>query len=138
MKDSSRFDGSNYVDSNNYPIPKEALSSSSINLKSLECTVAMTDVGDYESADGQHPSSEQELLPENYSQLKLRTVHHYGYEFLYGSNTVDPSRPLPGGLPSICDFLIQRMIATGLVEHHPDQLTVNEYQPGAGILMHFF
>ena len=70
-----------------------------------------------------------------YTHLKLRTVHHYGYEFLYGINTVDPSRPLPGGIPKICDFLLDGIQRTGLVAYSPDQLTVNKYLPGAGIVM---
>ena len=81
--------------------------------------------------------SSEKALPSTYTQLKLRTVHHYGYEFLYGSNTVDPNAPLPGGLPSDIEFLLQRLIATGLVMHCPDQLTVNEYHPGAGSLANF-
>ena len=68
----------------------------------------------------------------SYTHLKLRTVHHYGYEFLYGTNTIDPATPLPGGLPSIIDFLLKRIMNTGLVQYQPDQLTVNEYEPGAG------
>ena len=67
--------------------------------------------------------------------LKHRSVRHYGYEFLYGSNTVDPDRPLPGGLPSICSPLLERVRENGLVGTGlPDQLTVNIYLPGAGIL----
>ena len=65
--------------------------------------------------------------------LKHRTVSHYGYEFLYGSNTVDPDCPLTGGLPSICAPLISRMVEQRLLEWLPDQLTVNEYAPGAGV-----
>ncbi len=67
-----------------------------------------------------------------YTYLKLRTVHHYGYEFLYNSNTVDPGMPLPGGLPPIVDFLLERIMDTKLIKDCPDQLTVNEYEPGAG------
>lgn len=67
--------------------------------------------------------------------LKNRYVMHYGYEFLYGANTVDPSHPLPGGLPGICKSLLDRMVKRGLVteDGQPDQLTVNEYLPGAGM-----
>lgn len=67
--------------------------------------------------------------------LKNRHVMHYGYEFLYGANSVDPSHPLPGGLPSVCGYLLDRIVKRGLVteDGRPDQLTVNEYLPGAGM-----
>ena len=64
--------------------------------------------------------------------LKHRSVKHYGYEFLYGSNSVDPEHPLPGGLPAICTALLERILEAGLVAHPPDQLTVNQYLPGSG------
>ena len=66
------------------------------------------------------------------AHLKLRSVRHYGYKFLYGLNTIDPSQPLSGGLPDICDPILKRMIVNGLTENIPDQLTVNIYKPGAG------
>lgn len=70
-----------------------------------------------------------------HAALKHRHVMHYGYEFLYGVNTVDPNDPLPGGLPVICTSLLDRMVERGIVSAHkkPDQLTVNEYFPGAGM-----
>ncbi len=37
-------------------------------------------------------------------------VQHYGYEFLYGANTVDPDRHI-GALPSWFDALIERIAA---------------------------
>ncbi len=66
------------------------------------------------------------------STLKHRRVTHYGYEFLYGSNNVDPDAPLPGGLPEVCKPLLGRLQEVGCIHNTPDQLTVNEYLPGAG------
>lgn len=66
------------------------------------------------------------------SSLKHRHVKHYGYEFLYSSNNVDPDVPLPGGLPDICLPILKRMLNSGLIHEMPDQLTVNQYFPGAG------
>lgn len=66
------------------------------------------------------------------TDLKLRKVHHYGYEFLYGTNSVNPECPLVGGIPEVCKSILERVKATRLVEHEFDQLTVNEYRPGAG------
>ena len=64
--------------------------------------------------------------------LRLRTVKHFGYKFLYGTNTVDISHPLPGGIPALCTPLLRRITSSRLVDHTPDQLTVNVYKPGEG------
>ena len=70
------------------------------------------------------------------STLKHRTVSHYGYEFLYETNTVDPAQPLPGGIPDICTPLLERMESQRYLEWLPDQLTVNNYLPGAGRVLY--
>ena len=69
------------------------------------------------------------------ASLKHRNVKHYGYEFLYGSNNVNPDSPLPGGLPDICLPILKRMLDSGLINEMSDQLTVNQYPPGAGQLV---
>ena len=66
------------------------------------------------------------------SALKHRRVKHYGYEFLYGTSNVNPDNPLPGGLPEICMPVLRRMLESALICEIPDQLTVNQYIPGAG------
>lgn len=78
-----------------------------------------------------HTSSDTETRPPQ-SALKHRRVMHYGYEFLYASSNVDPDSPLPGGLPSVCIPMLRRAVDSKLVSQIPDQLTVNEYPPGAG------
>ena len=65
-------------------------------------------------------------------RLKLRRVEHYGYEFRYGANNVDPASPLPTSIPEECQPMLERMLEQGLVSSLPNQLTVNEYQPGQG------
>ena len=70
------------------------------------------------------------------AHLKLRRVKHYGYDFMYNSNNVDMTKPLPGGLPELCGPLLRRVTDDGLVPTIPDQLTVNEYLPGAGTPTH--
>ena len=65
-------------------------------------------------------------------ELKHRNVIHYGYEFNYTTNNVDPAKPLPSGLPEVCAQIITRMMHDNLVVHKPDQLTVNQYLPGQG------
>ena len=66
--------------------------------------------------------------------LKLRRVEHYGYEFLYGVNNVNPDSPLPTPIPKECQPILERMLDQALVSSIPNQLTVNEYQPGQGKL----
>ncbi|XP_017114749.1 alkylated DNA repair protein alkB homolog 8 [Drosophila elegans] len=70
--------------------------------------------------------------------LKHRNVKHFGYEFLYGSNNVDPSKPLDQSIPSACDVLWPRLESSSSTWDWstPDQLTVNEYEPGHGIPPH--
>uniref|UniRef100_A0A8C5PZK3 tRNA (carboxymethyluridine(34)-5-O)-methyltransferase n=1 Tax=Leptobrachium leishanense TaxID=445787 RepID=A0A8C5PZK3_9ANUR len=68
--------------------------------------------------------------------LKHRRVKHYGYEFRYDNNNVDKDQPLPGGLPDICTSVLERCLQEKLIRHKPDQLTVNQYEPGQGIPPH--
>ncbi|KAK4829610.1 hypothetical protein QYF61_005710 [Mycteria americana] len=68
--------------------------------------------------------------------LKHRRVKHFGYEFCYGNNNVDKDKPLPGGLPEICDLFLEKCLKQGYIKHKPDQLTVNQYEPGQGIPPH--
>ncbi|XP_056416304.1 alkylated DNA repair protein alkB homolog 8 [Hyla sarda] len=72
----------------------------------------------------------------NQKSLKHRRVKHYGYEFRYDNNNVDKDQPLPGGLPEICTVLMDRCLHQGLIKNMPDQLTINQYEPGQGIPPH--
>ncbi|KAL3879966.1 hypothetical protein ACJMK2_032242 [Sinanodonta woodiana] len=69
-------------------------------------------------------------------ELKHRRVKHYGYEFKYGINNVDPDDPLPEGIPTLCNDVIKQALQTGHVKFTPDQLTINQYEPGQGIPPH--
>ncbi|KAM4796108.1 tRNA (carboxymethyluridine(34)-5-O)-methyltransferase ALKBH8 [Rhinophrynus dorsalis] len=68
--------------------------------------------------------------------LKHRRVKHYGYEFRYDNNNVDKDQPLPGGLPDFCTAALAKCFQQGLIKHKPDQLTINQYEPGQGIPPH--
>lgn len=68
--------------------------------------------------------------------LKHRKVKHFGYEFRYDNNNVDKDKPLPGGLPEICSLFLEKCLKQGYIKHKPDQLTVNQYEPGQGIPPH--
>ncbi|KAM8820382.1 tRNA (carboxymethyluridine(34)-5-O)-methyltransferase ALKBH8 [Eudromia elegans] len=68
--------------------------------------------------------------------LKHRRVKHFGYEFCYDNNNIDKNKPLPGGLPEICNLFLEKCLKQGYIKHKPDQLTVNQYEPGQGIPPH--
>uniref|UniRef100_A0A182Y9F9 Fe2OG dioxygenase domain-containing protein n=1 Tax=Anopheles stephensi TaxID=30069 RepID=A0A182Y9F9_ANOST len=70
--------------------------------------------------------------------LKHRKVKHFGYEFVYGTNNVDKTKPLERKIPAVCDELWKRLqnLHPELRWHVPDQLTVNHYDPGQGIPPH--
>lgn len=68
------------------------------------------------------------------NNLKNRLVKHFGYEFRYGSNDVDLSSPLIEKIPEECDILWKRLKEKGFDVGVPDQLTVNKYSPGQGLM----
>lgn len=83
---------------------------------------------------------EDESSTVNGNALKHRQVRHFGYAFQYGSNDVNPQKPLADRpIPSVCSALwprLQQHLATDAPAFHPDQLTVNAYAPGQGIPPH--
>jgi alkylated DNA repair dioxygenase AlkB len=64
-----------------------------------------------------------------------RRVQHYGYRYDYKARAVDPSMYV-GPLPAFAVEVAQRLAALRLIEEAPDQLIINEYQPGQGISAH--
>lgn len=92
------------------------------------------------------PEDEAELLrnlkwdeSDDDAKLKNRKVQHFGYEFLYGSNRVDPSCPLKDRqIPDACDRIWDGLKSKcpRFADFRPDQLTVNRYEPGNGIPAH--
>lgn len=89
------------------------------------------------------PAEEEELMAfldsthNTHAHLKHRQVLHYGYEFNYATNNVDPSQPLPGGFPPLIQILVSKLVASGHVQYAPDQLTINRYPPGAGMCVKY-
>ena len=64
-----------------------------------------------------------------------RRVQHYGYRYDYKARAVDTSMRL-GPLPDFGLEVARLAIDAGLLPATPDQLIVNEYQPGQGIAAH--
>lgn len=64
-----------------------------------------------------------------------RRVQHYGYRYDYRARAVDRDMYL-GALPSWSQPLARRLQSDGVFSKLPDQLIVNEYEPGQGISAH--
>ncbi|MBA4191114.1 MAG: alpha-ketoglutarate-dependent dioxygenase AlkB [Planctomycetaceae bacterium] len=64
-----------------------------------------------------------------------RRVQHYGFRYDYTARKVDPTMYL-GPLPVWAQPLAARLVADGHMLAAPDQLIVNEYEPGQGINAH--
>lgn len=62
-----------------------------------------------------------------------RRVQHYGYRYGYGKQS---SLDYLGKLPRWAFQLASQLKKASLIEEVPDQLIVNEYQPGQGIAPH--
>ena len=64
-----------------------------------------------------------------------RRVQHYGYRYDYRSRSVDYSMRI-GELPRWATEIGRRLLAEEYITELPDQLIVNEYEPGQGISNH--
>ena len=64
-----------------------------------------------------------------------RRVQHYGYRYNYTHRRVEPDMFL-GPLPQWAEELARRLHQDGFVTQVPDQLIINEYEPGQGISSH--
>ena len=64
-----------------------------------------------------------------------RRVQHYGYRYDYTTRSVDPSMQL-GPIPQWVQSLASKIHTDGHMPTLPDQLIVNEYDPGQGINPH--
>lgn len=68
------------------------------------------------------------------SDLKRR-VQHYGYKYDYKARAINKSLHL-GNLPNWLLNITNRLYNEKLISVLPDQVIVNEYQPGQGISSH--
>ena len=64
-----------------------------------------------------------------------RRVQHYGWRYNYKSRRIDQADWL-GPLPDFASPIVERLIQAGIFASSPDQLIVNEYEPGQGIAGH--
>eukprot|EP00009_Paramoeba_aestuarina_P005427 CAMPEP_0201510026 /NCGR_PEP_ID=MMETSP0161_2-20130828/2891_1 /ASSEMBLY_ACC=CAM_ASM_000251 /TAXON_ID=180227 /ORGANISM="Neoparamoeba aestuarina, Strain SoJaBio B1-5/56/2" /LENGTH=246 /DNA_ID=CAMNT_0047905141 /DNA_START=801 /DNA_END=1541 /DNA_ORIENTATION=+ len=75
------------------------------------------------------------LNQEEWMHPLKRRVQHYGYKYDYTSKKITKDDYL-GLLPDWSSFLIPRFLENNLFLSAPDQLIVNEYEPGQGISPH--
>lgn len=68
------------------------------------------------------------------SDLKRR-VQHYGYKYNYKARAIDSSMQV-GSLPNWALEIAHRLHDNNFISEIPDQVIVNEYQPGQGISHH--
>jgi alkylated DNA repair dioxygenase AlkB len=62
-----------------------------------------------------------------------RRTQHYGFVYSYSAkNVAEKTSPIP----EFCTFVCDRLIEQHLIQERPDQMIVNEYQPGQGINGH--
>lgn len=66
------------------------------------------------------------------SDLKHRKVKHFGYEFNYDTNRVNPDCPI-ASIPQEYDFIQGLFGYNDCGGYDYDQLTINHYLPGQGI-----
>lgn len=94
----------------------------------------LTYIPDYISLD------EQNLLlsiidQQEWSTKSQRRVQHYGYQYDYKSGLLASSNYL-GALPNWLQNIASRLEGDRLTANIPDQVIINEYQPGQGIISH--
>lgn len=67
------------------------------------------------------------------TSLKRRT-QHYGFRYDYTTKhaSAEPTTPIPDW----CTLVIDRLLEKDLLKVRPDQVIVNEYEPGQGIAAH--
>lgn len=66
--------------------------------------------------------------------MKHRKVKHYGYEFNYDTNNINKDCPLEEPLPDLLVEMIDKIMETGHVTKKLNQVTVNQYLPGQGMI----
>lgn len=64
-----------------------------------------------------------------------RKVQHYGYKYDYRARKINQNFRL-GKLPEWSKDLCDKLVSKHVVDFIPDQIIVNNYEPGQGIAMH--
>ncbi|HCM83634.1 MAG TPA: alpha-ketoglutarate-dependent dioxygenase AlkB [Rhodospirillaceae bacterium] len=91
-------------------------------------------IPDYISAE-QHDALITQIDAQLWNNELKRRVQHYGYRYDYKARMVHDTSYL-GPLPDWLASFARRLYADGIFPNFPDQVIVNEYEPGQGISAH--
>lgn len=72
---------------------------------------------------------------QRWSNELRRRVQHYGFRYDYKERIASEDQRI-GEMPEWVVFLCDRLVERGVFPTRPDQLIVNEYEPGQGIAPH--
>lgn len=111
------------------------------NLEDTQESVSVQVPGLYIDEDFITPEEEQQLLDEINSftwdtSLSSRRVQHYGLKFDYVRRAVDLDDTATPPLTDLMQKIASRIQEKGYSPHEFNQVTINEYEPGAGISPH--
>ena len=67
---------------------------------------------------------------DSYNKCFPCQVQHFGYDFVYGSNSIDPDAPNGRPFPAAFTPVVARVVDANYLAAMPDQCTVNRYLPG--------
>lgn len=108
---------------------------SDINLKSSQSEISgLNYISDYINIDQQNHLLNLIEKQEWSTKLKRR-VQHYGYRYDYKKGLLASSSYL-GALPDWLRSIAEQLFGDRLTPNIPDQVIINEYQPGQGIASH--
>ena len=91
-------------------------------------------IPDYITSD-EETSLIKTINKQKWNNTLSRRVQHYGYRYDYKARTVTADMHL-GPLPKWLSDLAIQLKNDGLSDEIPDQVIINEYQPGQGISAH--
>ena len=77
----------------------------------------------------------QEIESGVWSNELKRRVQHYGYKYDYTNRSINAEMAV-GDIPVRCKLLAYKLVQDNIFTKVPDQLIINEYQPGQGIAPH--
>ena len=102
--------------------------------KEVPCIKVLSYIPDYITAE-QEEILLTTICAQAWSSELKRRVQHYGYKYDYKARTVNQNIYL-GNLPDWLTPTAQRVHTEGYFKRDPDQVIVNEYEPGQGISAH--
>ena len=85
--------------------------------------------------EAEHNMLIEEIDKNEWSNELRRRVQHYGYKYDYKDRNINEKMRV-GDLPKWALDMGYRLVADGYFDKVPDQMIINEYQPGQGIADH--